>query len=197
MISPEHKFLFIHVPKTGGNAIQTALKPFSPDETYVKNPEVQDGIERFALLDHQGKKISKHSSYRDYLREYGEAIDGYYCFATLRNPYAKLLSHYFSPNLGRSEFNQRTFIKFVERQKPLQHYICDENEDAKTPRLLRFEALEIDFAKICSEIGLGHLSLPIRNAGAPRNYRDFLNQDARKLIERIHAYELDLGEYSY
>ncbi len=50
MISLEHRFLFIHVPKTAGNALQNVPKDYSED-TITATGELPRATMRFRLLD--------------------------------------------------------------------------------------------------------------------------------------------------
>src|SRR6476659_6544745 len=60
MISLQKRFLFVHIPKTAGNSIQSVLRDYSDDQLVALRKE-QDGIERFGL--HNPKyKIKKHST---------------------------------------------------------------------------------------------------------------------------------------
>ena len=60
MISTQKKFLFIHVPKTGGNSIQNILHEYSEDEI-VASAKHQDGVERFEVRNSK-YNIRKHST---------------------------------------------------------------------------------------------------------------------------------------
>src|SRR6266446_7630004 len=61
MISFQKRFLFIHIPKTAGNSIQSVLRDYSEDQLVALGSE-QDGIERFGLRNPK-YKIRKHSYY--------------------------------------------------------------------------------------------------------------------------------------
>ena len=60
MLSLKHKFLFIHIPRTGGNSIQNHLRQFSEDnlESVQKGPN--DTLHRFEVINRR-LKTTKHS----------------------------------------------------------------------------------------------------------------------------------------
>ena len=96
MISHKHKFLFIHVPKTGGNAVQSVLKEYSENKIMTKRD--QDGIDRFGVVDDANPLLRKHSTMRDYISVYEDETKDYLKFVVIRNPFDKIVSHYFSPH---------------------------------------------------------------------------------------------------
>jgi hypothetical protein len=66
MISLQKRFLFVHIPKTAGNSIQSVLRDYSEDQLVALRKE-QDGIERFGLRNPR-YKIKKHSTLSDVSR---------------------------------------------------------------------------------------------------------------------------------
>ena len=91
MISTERKFIYIHVPKTGGNSIQTALQPFSDDKKVASGH--QDGIDRFDIAG--PATPSKHASLASYRDLLGD-ISQYFVFHSARHPFDRAISGYFS-----------------------------------------------------------------------------------------------------
>src|SRR5690606_13135991 len=97
VLSDQKKFLFIHLPKTGGNSIQTLLKAYSEDKIVCLNA-LQDGVERFEIRN-EYPSLHKHSSLSDYKRELPETTFlNLFKFSTIRNPWDRAISHYFSPH---------------------------------------------------------------------------------------------------
>jgi len=101
MLTIRKKFLFIHVPKTAGNSIQNILKEYSEDEIVAKASH-QDAVERFEIRGvHPGLK--KHSTLRKYkARLEPELFSSLFKFSTIRNPWDRLISLYFTPSSGRT-----------------------------------------------------------------------------------------------
>jgi len=203
VISVRHNFLFIHRGKSGGNSISEALLPFSED-TKTNEREVQDGVDRFDVVNPQfGTR--KHDSLQQYRENLpAELFERLYKFSVLRNPYERLVSAYFSPHrvLGGEvqDFDREQFVKLIEHEPTLRDFLCLDASDGIVDRidfLMRFERLEADFKMVCQEIGLPQVSLPHRNRGARREYRDYFDAEARRLTEDRFGEEIELGQYHF
>lgn len=204
MLSTERSFLYLHIPKTGGNSIQDALRSYSDDRLVSLAPH-QDGVERFELRSDR-YRTQKHSTLGDYLREYGPVLfDSLYRFSCARNPWDRVVSFYFSPHRGRVQWSRDDFLGFVPTVPPMQHYLALPGDGAPTldaavknvHRLLRFERLQADFDEVCALLDIKPILLPHRNRSTRRNYRDYYDDASRALVgERFHD-EVRLFEYAY
>ncbi len=209
MISTEKKFLFIHIPKTGGNSIQEILKPYSEDEVYSRYAH-QDGVERFAVRN-ATLNTHKHSA----LSEYKAALpaDLYralFRFSVIRNPWDRLISYYFSPSERRAHWDRDEFAGFIDSIEPASHYLClperARSNDHAGKRglifpdmdfLIRFEHIDEDFRQVCEHLDLPFRPLPARNRSTHEHYSTYYD---RELIERVeHRFrdEICFGNYRF
>lgn len=94
MISSRHRFIYIHIPKTGGNAVQTCLLPVCDDQKVVHRH--QDGIDRFGVSGPITPR--KHAPLKHYQSALGGSLQGWRVMTTIRHPFERAISAYFSPH---------------------------------------------------------------------------------------------------
>jgi len=213
MISTEKKFLFIHVPKTGGNSIQNVLQEFSDDEI-VCSEEHHDGVERFGIRNSR-YKIKKHSPLAQYKRELNpDLFNSLFKFAIIRNPWDKMVSWYFSPGRGREGWDRDAFIEMVHKKPPLSHHVIHPTFTEKVARklsmprqypkldrdidlLLSFERLNEDFKKLCERIGVPPVDLPVRNKSSREHYSHYYDDELKSLVAERYRDEIEFGRYEF
>ena len=201
MISSKKKFLFIHIPKTGGNTIQNILKPYSDEEFITPKPH-QDGYERFELK-HPKFELMKHSTLFDYYKSFGaKELSKHLIFTSVRNPYDRLLSFYFSPHRGKVEWNETSFIEFIKGIPPAVSYLKINNIEGNkiiTPphiqHIIRYENFKDDLISVLNILGINSKEIPWVNKSFHQKDRSLLSQRSRQAIEQYH--EIDFNTFDY
>jgi hypothetical protein len=204
MLSITHQFLFLHIPKTGGNSIQDLLRPFSEDRVVCLAPH-QDGLERFELRSERFR-TEKHSTLADYAREYGpELFASLRRFTCARNPWDRVLSYFFSPHRGTVAWQPDEFRRFIPTVLPMRHYLALPGDRSAglavaaghVHRVLRFEHLQQDFDSMCKLLGIPPQPLPRRNRSEHAAYRDYYDAATRAMVEQQFGDEAALFGYAF
>lgn len=205
--------MFVHIPKTGGNSIQNVLREYSEDDIVVIG-KYQDGVERFEVKN-KNYEITKHST----LSHYSSVLEPslfrrLFKFGTIRNPWDMMISFYFSPNLGATEWRRKDFIKLIQNVAPIQHYISLTSSFEKKLNklrlpirlvgssidvdfLIRFENLQNDFNYVCDKIGIQHTILPHRNASSRGHYSKYYDDELIDLVAKHFSEEIRIGGYQF
>lgn len=203
MLSLKNNFLFIHIPKTGGNSMQNILSQYSDDEIVCLSPH-QDGVERFEVRS-QKYNTHKHSTYAEYRREYGgDVCDGLFKFCCVRNPWERVVSHYFSPHRGEVVWQREAFLQFINSAevKPLAHYLAAEGDDlqtavAKMSFVVRYESIQAGFDQVCDLLGLSRTSLPHRNKSQREAYTQYYDDESMAAVAEKFQDEIALFNYRF
>jgi len=194
MFSDLHKCIFIHIPKCGGDSINTALNlSASCDKVLKKNPQNGHG------------DIFYHEQL---------FYKNFFSFSFVRNPYDRVCSlyHYFKdPKCLKWNCNKRTYGAFcnIKSFKDFVFRIDDFNYDQhfksqhrfiEHPRLSidflgRFENLKEDFATACNKAGIPPISLPHTNQTKHSHYRDYYDDESYKIVTK--KYEEDIKRFNY
>ncbi|MEE4172642.1 MAG: sulfotransferase family 2 domain-containing protein [Xanthomonadales bacterium] len=203
MLSRQFGFLFIHVPKTAGNAIQHALLPYSEDHLVLSQPH-HDGEDRFEIGS-PGLQVHKHSTlsaYRDQLGD--EFLRELLVFTVVRDPWERCVSHYFSPHRGEISWDKEAFRAFVQREvMPLEYYLRlagDATASDAFERLdvtLRFERLTSDLDGLRRRLGLPELAFKARNVGKHRAYPEYYQEDPSLVDLVADRFRAEIETYDY
>jgi Sulfotransferase family len=166
MLSLADRWLFIHVPKTGGNTLQAILRAHSEDR--LTSDEYRDGFEDFEV---EGDVTSKkHMSLQDYHdRLAADVYDRLFRFAVVRNPWERAISLYFGPilwkvNGGPPVWSKDRFVRVLDQLDPIISSVTVDGH-LDVDMVLRFETLDQDARVLFHRLGYTLAALPHRNRG--------------------------------
>jgi len=203
VISLEKKFIFIHVPKTGGNSISNVLSKYSSDKVAKMYSYDKRGVKK-KFADKVGVKnkalrTSKHSSLGGYVTHWNNrlwgSLDEYYKFSVVRNPWERLISLYFNPNAGRRGWDREDFVKLLTKGRHFSRSQCSYFNQGHMNYIIRFESLEEGFRKVCKDIGIKKEVLPKANKSDRREYTYYYDEELVEMVRRVH--EEDVLRFGY
>ncbi len=94
MLLPRFSLIYIHIPKTGGNSLQSWLLPLSEDTKKIQAH--QDGSERFEITGPITN--AKHMTLGAYAQALPQGLEGWRVLTSIRHPFERVISFYFSPH---------------------------------------------------------------------------------------------------
>jgi Sulfotransferase family len=198
MISFQKRFLFVHIPKTAGNSIQSVLRHYSEDEIVTR--EHQEGIERFGVRN-PTYNLKKHSMLAEYRTALGEEkFRSLYKFTCIRNPWERLVSYYFSPVRQAAGWDRRAFKKLVLKTISVADYLRlgpEEDPFANVQRIMRFENLGDDFRLVCAELDIPPMTLPEYNRSKREHYSRYYDDELEALVRKRFAAEIERFGYVF
>ena len=200
MISSQKRFLFVHIPKTAGNSIQSILRDYSEDELVALRGG-QDGIERFGLRNPK-YKIKKHSTLAEYKAALGEVQFGdLYKFTCVRNPWDRMVSYYFTPTQNMAAWDRKKFRKAIVKALSVADYLrldkVEEDPFGNVDYIMRFENLADDFRTVCGTLGILPTTLPRYNRSSREHYSKYYDDELRELVHARFAAEIERFGYIF
>ncbi|MGN2248979.1 sulfotransferase family 2 domain-containing protein [Frateuria edaphi] len=229
IVSHKHKFIFLKTNKTAGTSIEIALSKFcGPDDIITPISPVDEetrrslgyrgaqnylapwyeyGLRDVAKLAFKGKRklrFYNHMTGRE-VREYigRDAWNGYFKFCFERNPYDRLISHYYWCNRSEPRPPMSSFIR-TPRAMMLKHRGFDVytlGGKVAVDRICRFESIADELEEVRRIIGLPEpLQLPhakAKHRSDNRGYREVLGEEERSWVDQTFGDELRLLGYHY
>ena len=218
IVSHKHKFIFVHVPKTGGTSVVKALYPYLDH----KNDIILGGHPDHEDNNDQDKKkageLHKHSTALEIKKKVGEKIwNEYFIFAFVRNPYDRIASVYewwkqtpwSGENKKKKEISEMKFEEFAASHYT-GHPMVDFLSSKRTKKFYveHSRIIEVDFigsledawgsfAYICGMLNLPKIALEKHNVSKNKKptYQEYYNS---KSISTIQAkFKEDLEKFNY
>lgn len=193
MICHHYKCVFIHIPKTAGQSIESVFLSQLGLRWATRAPLLL----RYNDQPELGPPMLAHMKAIDYERyRYisAEQFDEYFKFSFVRNPWDRVVSFYKYLRMYRELLDFKTFL-FKKFQNtiwkdqywfiaPQSNFLCDENGDMVVDFVGRFENLQTDFHHVCENIGLPALDLPHVNRPGkkPRNASVTVGRLAKRVL---------------
>jgi hypothetical protein len=183
---------FIHIPKTGGKTIRTALRH------------------------HFIRRCGKHHTALSVLSEYTEMLD-HPIIASIRNPWERVWSTYsytkmlkthkmsFADWLSNPKVNNWQFRHFDDiaelNRNPLslESWVCDENGNELVTDYIDFYNIEEGISRLSSKYGveLNYKHIKHSTDGRGSGYKNHYNTETKEYIGKICSWEIEKFKFKF
>jgi hypothetical protein len=215
LLSLRYKFLFVHIAKTGGTSIRSALRRYKWSGPYVIPLYFSSRMS--ALTGHRiACKLPRHAKAIAALEMLPrEVFEGLFKFAFVRNPWDLQVSSYHHirrerPHLLKGIEDFESFLKWkLTSDRPYQFhidtsiqlqfdYLVDLHGNIIVDFIGRFERLGEDFDAVCRRIGIRTPTLPYKRRAKDRtDYREYYTDETRDLIADYFKKDIELFGYTF
>ena len=215
LLSHRYQFLFVHIAKTGGTSVRSALQRYRWRDPYYLPQWIASRLS--GMAGHRlGIKLPRHCkaiTAQEMLPR--EFYDSLFKFAFVRNPWDLQVSSYHHIRRERPQLMQgdESFEDFLRRkldpERPWQyhldtsvesqsHYIIDLQGQQIVDFIGRYETLQEDFNHICDRIGITPIALPHRRKASDRaDYRGYYDESTRRLVAERFAQDIERLGYEF
>ncbi|OSQ51405.1 sulfotransferase family 2 domain-containing protein [Marivita geojedonensis] len=211
ILSPARKFIFVHIPKTGGTSLALALEArANRDDILIGDtPKAIKRKGRVKNLTAKGR-LWKHSTLADLDGALSPAdLGGMFVFTLVRNPWDRIVSYYHwlrqqgfdHPAVTLAKSTDFTgFVLHPETDAslcafPAARYVTDATGVERASAYVRLEHLAEDLAPVEDHLGF-RLTVPHANASdRPREYRSAYSDQTAAAVAAMCAD--DIARFGY
>lgn len=189
IISHKHRFIFYHIPKTGGTSLASVLRSVDPDLGMKKDGSMQ---------------ANTHPTFDECYNLCKPYLD-YFKFAIVRNPWSRLFSWYtFNNRWNRQSISPAGFRRFVHNAKTdlfasrTQFSYVSHQGELAVDYIGEYENLQEAFSYIRNKLQLSYIDsrLPhLNKSNFGADYRKFYSPETEAIVEEM--FEIDIRAFGY
>lgn len=213
IISRGRRYIFVHIPKTGGTSMALALEARAMKDDMMLGDTPKALKRRRKLEDAKARgRLWKHSTLADIegLVSREEIADSL-CFTLVRNPWDRMVSYYHwlgqqgfahpavdaAKTLGFSEFLRAPAVVGPMKAHPAQAYMRDPDGGQHAALYIRIEHFEEDAAPLVEHLGF-KLELPWANKSARRgDFRSYYSAVDREAVAAMCRADIERFGYVF
>lgn len=217
LISVEHRFIFVHVFKTGGSSVRAALAPYSSRDIpyhFLRRSitrRLWQGVCRNARQDHVVTGEAFHVSARQIANLVSERFwSKTYKFAFVRNTWDWVVSQFFYMAQNREAFTHShpSFVHHLDNFEDFVDHLCDQPPLCQIDFLVgpdgqmlvdfvgHYENLQHDFGTVCEAICIS-ATLPHLNQSCHAEYRHYYSDQLVRKIAARYKKDIDLFLFEF
>ncbi len=205
IVSHRHRFIFVAIPKTGTHSVRQALRAHLGPEDIEQVGLFVD--KRFPIADLAAIRHG-HLGLEQVRPFLAAAVEGYFKFAFVRNPFDRFVSYcaFMTRANGAFERDPKAVMRHVLfKAPPLQHILfrpqhellVDAQGALLTDFVGRVERMQDDYAAACSRIGIAPAPLDKVNSSRRGAYRDYYEPDLIEGVRAFYRRDLELFDYDF
>lgn len=213
IISPGRRFIFVHIPKTGGTSLAYALddRAMKDDILIGDTPKAQRRKRRLQGAETAGR-LWKHSTLADVegLVSRQDMAD-FFVFTLVRNPWDRLVSYYhwlqgqgfnhpavhLAKTVGFSAFLNAPTTQASVAAHHYASYLTDTAGRNHADLFVRIEQADSDLQPFWDHVGF-RMALPVLNQSARhKDYRRYYSDADAALVARLCAGDIAGSGYRF
>lgn len=206
IISHEKKFIFIRNGKVASTSISYSLTEHcGPHDVITPTPEDK----KYGIVPQHYKGFRKHGSILQAKRKSNkELFDTYFKFCFERNPWDKFVSHFYymcregKPQMEPTPENLNAYVteKHIDFLKSFSGWrLYTIKDKIVVDRVFKYEKMDKAFKELEKRLGVKLKQYHVKTNYRPdrKHYRELLNDDSRRLIEKHFKKEIKAFGYSF
>lgn len=213
IISPGRRYIFVHVPKTGGTSLAQALETRAKKDDILIGDTEKAKRRRTRLKGlHASGRIWKHSTLADVQGLVSaEDLASWFCFTLVRNPWDRMASYYhwlqhqsfdhpdvaLSKNLSFAEFLRAPRIVHAFTTNHAASYMTTPDGKEHAGLYIRLEHFQQDVEPLWSHLGF-RLDLPhLNRSDREKDYRKLYSDADAEQLRRLCFRDIQRFGYSF